>query len=164
MSNATRPHPAITRDADGRARYLGALLPDGPWHTESEHEEFRSPSGRPCLLHRNNMGAWCGYVAVAPGHPWHGKEYDQINPYPEVHGGLTYSARCQGPLCHVPQPGESDDVWWLGFDCIHSGDLSLYDVAQGREGLRFYSESYKTADYARRETLLLAEQADAVAP
>lgn len=175
MSQPTdHPHPRITRDSARRAYYNGKLLPDGPWHTESEHEEFRSPSGRPCMIHRNDMGAWCGYVAVAPDHPWHGVEYGQIDPFPDVHGGLTYSSKCQGPLCHVPLPGESDDVWWLGFDCIHSGDLSLYDVANKGgasvaatwipPGLGEWHATYKTAEYARRETLSLAEQADARAP
>jgi hypothetical protein len=80
-----------------------------------------------------------------------------------VHGGLTYADRCQGAICHVPQPGESDDVWWLGFDCNHSGDLSMYDVAEGRF-IGIWNESYKTAEYARAETLKLANQAHAAAP
>lgn len=33
-----------------------------------------------------------------------------------VHGGLTYSDRCHDDICHVPAPGEPDDVWWFGFD------------------------------------------------
>ena len=144
------------------ASFLGNPLPPGPWHSEPDHEEFRSPTGRPCIIHRNNLGAWCGYVGVTPTHPWHGKDYDGIDPYPEVHGGLTYAGECQGPVCHVAQPGESDDVWWVGFDCIHSGDLSLYDIAEGRrDGTRYgLPESYKTAEYVRAETLSLAEQAD----
>lgn len=47
MSQTEYPHPRVTRDANGRASYNGKPLPDGPWHTEVEHEEFRSPSGRP---------------------------------------------------------------------------------------------------------------------
>jgi hypothetical protein len=27
-------------------------------------------------------------------------------------------------VCHVPQPGESDDVRWIGFDFGHAGDYS----------------------------------------
>lgn len=156
----------VERDSNGHAKFMGKDLPPGPWHTEADHDDFRSPEGLPCILHRASLGAWCGYVGVPPGHPWHGKEYGDItDPYPEVHGGLTYAAPCQGPLCHVPQPGESDDVWWLGFDCNHSGDLSLYDIADGRAD-RFngmWLESYKTAEYARGETLKLAEQAASAA-
>jgi len=149
---------------DGVAHFVGRPLPPGPWHAEPDHDEFRSESGRPCIIHRNGLGAWCGYVGVAPGHPWHGKDYDDVSA--EVHGGLTYADRCQGSICHIAQPGESDDVWWVGFDCIHSGDLSLSDVADGRvDGVRYgWRESYKTASYVRAETLSLAAQADGVAP
>lgn len=149
----------VMRDESGRALYRGKLLPDGPWHQEPDHLDFRSPEDVPCILHRNNMGAWCGYVAVAPGHPWHGKDYGDVGP--EVHGGLTYSERCAGEICHVPQSGESDDVWWLGFDCIHSGDLSLHDVAEGRVEYHngYWLTSYKTIAYVQAETLKLASQA-----
>jgi len=153
----------ITR-ADGIASWRGHPLPAGPWHGEPDHLEFRSPEGIPCILHRSSLGAWCGYVGVSPGHPWHGKDYGDINePYPDVHGGLTYAERCRGAVCHVARPGESDDVWWLGFDCNHSGDLSLYDVSEGRtDGIRFSSmESYKTINYVREQALSLAAQAHA---
>lgn len=137
----------------------------GPWDAEADHVDFRSPDGLPCILHRSPLGAWCGYVGVPPGHPWHGKDYGAIdNPYPDVHGGLTYSDRCQGPLCHVPQPGESDDVWWVGFDCNHSGDLSLYNIADGESADHngMWHTSYKTSEYAREQTLSLAAQAFSV--
>jgi hypothetical protein len=63
----------------------------------------------------------CGYCGVPPGHPLHGGKGDEL----EVHGGITYSAPCQvdGPICHVPLPGEPDDVFWLGYDCGHAFDI-----------------------------------------
>jgi len=85
------------------------------------------------------MGNWCGYAGVPNSHPLYGAGYSscpqgceeswcQHTPEAlvEVHGGLTYAARCQadGPICHVPEPGEPDDVWWFGFDCGHAGDFS----------------------------------------
>src|SRR5262245_4121089 len=82
-------------------------------------------TGLPCLMKRNHHGAWCGYVAVPPGHRWHGKDYDEVPV--EVHGGLTYSDRCVGEpgeeICHVPLSGEPEDVFWFGFDCAHSWDV-----------------------------------------
>jgi hypothetical protein len=42
----------------------------------------------------------------------------------DAHGGVTYAGPCNGPICHVPQPGESDEVWWFGFDTGHAGDFS----------------------------------------
>jgi hypothetical protein len=77
----------------------------------------------------NRMGYRCGYVRVPPGHPWHGKGYDDIGA--EVHGGLTFAepdadcgVRCPG----VPHSGHAstdwtcpiedgaDNDWWVGFD------------------------------------------------
>ena len=96
----------------------------GPWQAEPDRKEWKDPAtGLPCLAHRNEGdGNWCGYVAVAPGHPAHGKDYDDVAA--DVHGGLTYAGKCSGHICHVPAPGEPDNVYWLGFDCHHWNDLA----------------------------------------
>lgn len=99
--------------------------PRGPWDDEPDRVEWRSKGTPrlPCLIVRGGIpGSLCGYIGVPPGHPWHGKEYDAIEPDPDCHGGLTYSGKCAGAICHVPVQGESDDVWWLGFDCAHAND------------------------------------------
>lgn len=44
-----------------------------------------------------------GYVKIPEDHPWHGKDYDDIDV--EVHGGLTFAS-----------------YGWIGFDCLHCGD------------------------------------------
>jgi hypothetical protein len=93
---------------------------DGPWQTEPDRVEWRH-AGLPCLALRGPHGNWCGYAAVPPGHPLHGKTYDA--PDVEVHGGLTYADACAGAICHVAPPGEPDDVWWFGFDCGHCFDV-----------------------------------------
>ncbi len=135
--------------------------PAGPWDSEPEDRvEWRS-QGMPCLTVRNRHGAWCGYVGLTPGHPWYGKDYDSIDA--EVHGGLTYGGKCGGPICHVPQPGEPDDVWWLGFDCSHYLDISprmlAYDLRMGwpREPLA----EYRNASWVHDEVERLADQARA---
>lgn len=125
-----------------------------PWENEPDHVNFRSHNF-PCILHRNHMGAWCGYVGVPSNHPWYRKGYDEVNA--EVHGGLTYANECQGDICHVPDPGESDEVWWLGFDCAHAMDIcpahtSWWPLIENRA-------TYKTMEYAKQETESLAEQA-----
>lgn len=156
---------------DGQPDY-----PSGPWTDEPDRLEFEH-QGYPCILARGAMGSWCGYVAVAPGHPWHRKEYGDIGV--EVHGGLTYGQECQGHVCHVPKPGEPDDVWWLGFDCAHSGDIvpgmvlceQMLDKADKEDGEPprpripnpYFAESYKNIAYVRAETERLAEQAKAAA-
>ena len=82
-----------------------------------------------------------------------------------AHGGRTYASPCQGDVCHVPAPGEPDDVYWLGFDTAHSGDFSPSCLAFGPQYApdpRF--EKYKTLDYVRAETVRLAEIARRAAP
>jgi hypothetical protein len=159
---------------DGKLAYHGKLLPPGPWHDEPDRVEFEH-AGLTCLLVRG-VSSWCGYVAVPPGHPWHGKGYDDVrsldengkSTWPDVHGGLTYADKCQGNVCHVAKPGESDDVWWLGFDCNHSGDLAAYNLPDlGGATFRDYGDSrsrYRDVEYTRREAMKLAEQARRVAP
>lgn len=112
-----------TRDEDR------AAWPEGPWKTEPDKVQWiDEATGLDCLIVRGPLGAWCGYVGVAPGHPMHGVGYDDVDPYPAVHGGLTFSAACQEGaeetgVCHIPEPGRPDSVWWLGFDCGHLNDL-----------------------------------------
>lgn len=123
----------------------------GPWDGEPDRVEGKH-AGLPTLALRNPMGGWCGYVAVPPGHPFHGQPYDEHYDL-DVHGGLTYSDRCDGSrICHIPKPGEPDDVWWFGFDCGHSSDLL--------PGMRDYGfgGTYRTLDYVRAEIQKLAEQ------
>lgn len=98
----------------------------GPWSKEPNRVEFKH-GGFHCILHRGGLAAWCGYVGVGPDHPAHGKQYDDVDV--EVHGGLTYAEKCQGHVCHVPAPGEPDDLWWLGFDCSHFMDLAPGSLA-----------------------------------
>lgn len=116
----------------------------GPWDDEPDRVEWREPTmpGLVCLVARGPMGNWCGYVAVPPGHPAHGADYNDVEV--SVHGGLTYAERCQaGPaafVCHVPAPGEPDDVWWLGFDCGHAFDYSPAMEARMRMSSRLLIE------------------------
>lgn len=78
---------------------------------KSEH------AGHEFVIIHNGDGYRCGYVKVTPGHPWFGKDYDQIEC--TVHGGLTFSEM------DVPcGKGGPDDGYWIGFDCAHCGDLS----------------------------------------
>ena len=131
-----------------------------PWKNEPDHAEFEH-AGLPCIIHRNRMGGWCGYAGVSPGHPDHRKHYDDVGV--EVHGGLTYADACQGAICHVPKPGQADDVWWFGFDCCHSGDLLPQMVELSKKFNELYcnphtQEVYRDEAYVRAETCRLAEQ------
>jgi hypothetical protein len=143
---------------------------DGPWQAEPDKEQWADEvTGYACLVKRNRGGALCGYVGVPQGHPWHGKDYDDVGA--EVHGGLTYADLCQeGPegetICHVPAPGEPEPLWWLGFDCAHYMDLSPGMAAELRglgQDWPMMGETYKSIAYVKAECARLAQQAAASA-
>lgn len=139
----------------------------GPWQQEPDREEWRdTDTGLPCLIVRApTTGSLCGYVGVPPGHPWHGVDYSGADA--SVHGGLTYSDRCAGHICHVPAPGEPDDVWWLGFDTAHFMDYMPARAAMMRDldvGMPQYMRSaYRDMAYVRAEVARLASQVAAAA-
>lgn len=105
---------------------------DGPWTTEPDKAHWIDPAtGLDCLIVRAHHGALCGYVGVPPEHQLHGVSgFDPVVRTLAVHGGVNFGSACQegaedGPgVCHVPEPGRPADVWWLGFDCAHAGDLA----------------------------------------
>ncbi len=132
----------------------------GPWDGEPDRVDLVTEEGFPGLILRNSMGGLCGYLAVPPGHPWHGKDYQDIGAY--CHGGLTYSGECRGNICHVPQPGEPDDVWWVGFDCVHSMDVvPSHNKLFPGEAYAITGSRYRDVGYVTREIESLARQAKA---
>jgi hypothetical protein len=97
---------------------------------------------------------------VPPGHPAHGKGYDEIDV--EVHGGLTYAEACSGAICHVPAPGETDEVHWLGFDCGHAWDVTPSLLRYGADLSALLGATlratYKNVAYVTGEVERLAQQ------
>ena len=129
--------------------------PSGPWDDEPDKLSWTTEAGLPGLIVRNGSGALCGYVGVTAEHPAYRKDCDSVGRDINVHGGLTYANKCGGAICHVPEPGKSDDVWWFGFDCAHSGDLV---PAFERRGYGSYGALYCAVPYVRREVESLARQ------
>ena len=133
----------------------------GPWQDEPDKVQWQDEAtGLPCLAVRvPDTGHWCGYVGVSGGHPlFHVsyQDYDRVDV--RVHGGLTFSDACShGPedraICHVPEPGQSDDVWWFGFDCAHHMDfgpgMTIHGVRNG---------DYRTLAYVKEQCASLAAQ------
>lgn len=70
----------------------------------------------------------------------------------------------EGRVCHVPDPGEPDDVWWFGFDCAHAWDYSrkmmadLRDSGMSMDAFGGVYEVYRTLDDVQRECAALAAQ------
>jgi hypothetical protein len=175
MSNQIELHkPNIGKDTWG----------DGPWQKEPDKIQWiDDATDLDCLMVRGPGGHWCGYVGVPPEHPWHGVEYSASVPSikcdhdwhgdggcsPEsvidVHGGLTFSRGCpeqhsEFGICHVPQDGRPDNVWWFGFDCAHCDDASpsyRRKYNWGNDGI------YRTVSYVQDQCALLAKQLKDVA-
>ena len=132
------------------------LWGEGPWSNEPDRVEWRH-CGLPCLMLRGDGGAWCGYVGVPPGHPL----YDKPDASDDLaaHGGINFTARCRGAICHVPEPGEPEDVFWFGFDCAHARDRKPIEssplfAAFPLAGVRVY----RAVAFVKREVERLAEQ------
>ncbi len=115
--------------------------------------------GMPCLIKRAGENShWCGYVKVPNDSRLYKKHYytsseselgiskleEAINNI-DIHGGLTYAGE-----------RKEDGNWWFGFDCGHSGDLSLY-MLDGHF-FRDYNSRYRDKDYVIGECKYLAKQ------
>lgn len=107
----------------------------------------------------NHSAYRCGYVRVPPGHPWHGKEYEQVSA--GVHGGLTFS----DPAVPCEKDGP-DDGWWFGFDCAHGCDAPDPSLPGYRPPTELETLIYKDLgrevrdnDYVEVECRTLCEQA-----
>lgn len=135
--------------------------PRGPWDNELDRKQWLDEAtGLPCLITRTEeTGHLCGYVGVPKSHPLFEKDFYQ--PDVSVHGGLTYSAHCQGHICHVVEEGEDDNIWWFGFDAMHGGDLM-----PRMSGSRwvFGTPVYRDWSYMEREVLDLANQLNLIVP
>jgi hypothetical protein len=108
---------------------ISTSWPFGPPDTVVGHW-VDSISHFPCLIRVGPLGALCGYVAVPPGHRWHGKGYaycqkcgqdycwvhDADMQQFDVHGGVTFA----GPADE--EWGFAPEDWTVGFDCAHYFD------------------------------------------
>lgn len=155
----------------------------GPWLSEPDKAQWTDETtGLVCLAKRAvvfegnteklrkfpGMGHWCGYVGIPEGHPFYGVHYRSIDEALEVHGGITFSNFCEegdgeDRICHIPEPGQPDKIWWFGFDCAHYQDLSpgrvaimnthgIYNKALHRD------TTYRDLEYVKSECRNLAKQ------
>lgn len=157
--------------------------PPGPWDKEPFNKVVwvDPETDLDCMLIRGGMGAWCGYVGVREGHPAHSIPYNDVDV--RVHGGLTFGAPCQegARVCHHVEG--RPEVYWLGFDTNHGGDLAPGMLAlhrhmrekDGTPGLwhddleydprtgskphnGIWAETYRTVAYTKAEVEDLATQ------
>ncbi len=139
--------------------------PSGPWDDEPDRIEWRN-GGLPCLMLRQRMGIWCGYVGVPPSHPLFGaKVYEDAVERLQVHGSVTFGSECIGEppeaVCHVPRVDETGHVYWFGFDHAHGGDVipTCKGVFKHPSApVVFGDQSYKDESYVKDQVNRLAEQ------
>jgi hypothetical protein len=149
----------------------------GEWQAEPDREDWIAHGFACFALRHEQHGHWCGYVGVPREHALYGKTYDQIRTL-QVHGGVSYTARCAGDICHAPVEGMPEDVWWIGFACGNTWDKSpgrdarLREAAAGcrERGMEdtaalfehtlqpMRPEVYRNLYYVHREVLNLAAQ------
>ena len=137
---------------------------------EPDKIEFIDPeTDMACLMVRHGgAGHWCGYVGVESSHPMYEVsssgdfESSDVRALHElsVHGGITFTDKCKPEahpsegVCHVPFPGRTDDIWWIGFDCAHTHDVSpLRD-----SNMQFEFATYKSQKYVENQIRQLAVQ------
>jgi hypothetical protein len=137
---------------------------------EPDKVQWLDPAtGLDCLIVRNPVGALCGYVGVTRQYREYGRKesYTDLSPINqlEVHGGVTFTDRCNEDapegtgVCHVPFPGRTDDIWWIGFDCAHSGDDMPWMAEVPGTNLRaLLGGSYRDINYVKSEVTHLARQ------
>lgn len=164
----------------------------GEWEGEPDKVVWvDEDTGLDCMAKRHHTwGNWCGYVGVTEDHTLHGTNYSEClcggicdtaiesDGYwcmhtPEaifaVHHSLTFSGSCQEDasrelgICHIPQDGRPDNVWWFGFDCGHfgSGDYAPGAPSSMKSILTAFrneAHSYKNLEYVIKQCELLAAQ------
>jgi hypothetical protein len=136
----------------------------GPWQDEPDRALWVS-SGLPCMLTRNPAcGAWCGYVSLPPGHPWHGRKWFDLS-HVRVHGNVTYAK--------ASTSGLRRGCWLVGFDCSHYWDVrpvahpelevfamtELAIAVTAGDMVHPPPPEYRDVNYARAQCELLARQA-----
>lgn len=151
---------------------------EGAWQHEPDKVQWTDEAtGLPCLAVRHPSGGhWCGYVGIAEGHPLFEVSYGDCpqghedcwghspDSILDVHGGITFSDLCDEKsqphgVCHIPEPGQPDHVWWFGFDTAHACDLSpAWAHLYTRE-----NDVYRDLPYIQAECRRLADQLEEMA-
>jgi hypothetical protein len=103
------------------------------------------------------LGFRCGYVGIPKEHKLYNVDYNEIyeKGYDlEVHGGLTFANKIK-----------DSDLWWLGYDCGHSGDAQDPDLIKDERCREIAKsmpvgpmEKARDLDYCIKECEFLAEQ------
>lgn len=130
--------------------YPNRDLPPGEWTNEPDKIVWYFPQYNlmGMIVRSKRSGHLCGYIGVPEGHSLHGLHYNEASG--SVHGGWTYGNSCGGHICHDALPGEPEHVYWFGFDCAQSEDLS--------PKLPYTTGTYKNIYYVAKELAEVAPE------
>lgn len=123
------------------------LWPRGEWDDEFDFYLYKPDidDNTYYQINRNEyMGHLRGYIFLPKDHKLYGMDYRDKN-FPDlyVHGGITCSDEWL----------DGSDLWRLGFDCAHNGDLSPF-----RKENYVDNDRYRNVDYVLREIQNLHNQ------
>ena len=135
---------------------------DGPWQFEPDLLRWEDPpTGLACLIRRNGGGALCGYVGITAKHDLYGADDSYGRQYStlgeEVLDGVVHDLQCHGGVTYGRWDSQ-EKLWFIGFDCAHSGDLSPAYRTMLREVGGSTGGTYKDIRYVKREVESLARQ------
>ncbi len=156
LERSTRSPSAISKVEMTEIKIDRTGWDSGQWDYEPDRLLWEH-AGFPCLILRNSLGNLCGYVGVTKDHPWYDQDYDNIEA--DAHGGLTYGDRSGAYIGN-----DNPDLFWVGFDCAHLGDLVPgMEATSKRLNLSRAPRSsvYRDLVYVKLEVENLAKQAGA---
>jgi len=135
--------PICRQEIDLPDKQLADTIAKEPWIKIFEAE------GLICIIIRNVLMNYCGYVVIPNDHPLYDKSQEEIEDLLEVHGGIT----------HVGSLSWAPNLFLIGFDCGHAHDIvpammkhfSTYVETHG-------NATYRDINYVEQEVRRLAKQ------
>lgn len=128
--------------------------PDGPWKNEIDTQFWKHKSGFYCLIHRHPwMGHLCGYIGSKRRRDvWKRNKVGRCDEL-VIHGGITFGP---GDLNILPKI--MDNIWWIGFDCAHNGDIMPYSVTYSVNRKYTEHDAYKNISFVKKQIYGLIRQ------
>jgi hypothetical protein len=116
-----------------------------PWENEPDQVEWLDKAtGYQCLIARNRLGAYCGYVFVPSSHPAYGVDSGTLNL--DAHGGITLEESAEDYYGSIVTSFDARGMWMFGFDCAHCFDIIPAQAAWGTVGDKYRDLAYVTAE------------------
>jgi len=135
--------PICRQEIDLPDNQLAKTIASEPWIKVFEAE------GLICIIIRNVLMNYCGYVVIPNNHPLYGKPQEEIEDLLEVHGGIT----------HVGSLSWAPNLFLIGFDCGHAHDIVPAMMKYSPAYIETHQGAvYRDINYVEQEVRKLAKQ------